>query len=184
MDHHGGNFPAYPGGGGGGYPGYPQSGGGYPAAGAGYPAAGVGHPSPAGYQRREFYIVAELNGKVLDIRGGHSTPGAEVLVYHRNTPPSKNQLWYLDQQNCIRSALNDMVFHHDKKGESLKTQPFTGNPRASWRLEGNKIMNGAGECLDIRGAKNNDGAEVCAYDYKNKSNQHWRIEYVWTSNVK
>jgi len=71
-----------------------------------------------------------------------------------------------------------MVFHNNMKGHGLKTAHFTGDPRSQWRVEGNKIMNRANECLDIRGANNADGAEVCAYDYRSQKNQHWRLEYV------
>jgi len=157
--------------GGGAYPQYPQGGGGaYPQGGGGYPQAGMG--------RREFLIVSELNGKVVDIKGAHAAAGAEVLTYHKKSPPAKNQLWYLDPQGFIRSALNEMVFHNATKGHGLKTENSTGDPRSQWRPEGNKIVNMAGECLDIRGASNSDGAEVCAYDYKNQKNQHWMLEYV------
>jgi len=52
------------------------------------------------------------------------------------------------------------------------------DPRAQWRVEGNKIVNGAGESLDIRGENKSDGAELVSYDQKNQANQHWRLEYV------
>lgn len=63
-------------------------------------------------------------------------------------------------------------------GNHLKTTRETGNPRAQWRLEGNKIVNGLGEALDIRGKSNHDGAEVISYKYENHANQHWLVEYV------
>jgi len=119
-----------------------------------------------------------MNGKAVDIRGANASPGADVITYRKKSPPSKNQLWYIDQQGILRSALNDMVFHGNTKGQPLKMAHYTGDPRAQWRVEGNKIVNRANECLDIRGANSNDGAELCAYDFKNQKNQHWRLEYV------
>jgi len=169
----GAGYPQYPPqGGGGGYPSYPQPGGGYPPSGS-----GCGYPQ-AGYGRRDFFIVSEMNGKALDIRGGNASPGVDVIMYRKKSPPAKNQLWYTDQQGIIRSALNDLVFQNNTKGQPLKMTQFTGDPRGQWRVEGNKIVNRANECLDIRGANNGDGAELCAYDFKNQKNQHWRLEYI------
>jgi len=178
----GGGYPNYPSSGGGGYPSYPPAAGG--GLGGGYPVysppgGGGGYPAPASQPRREFHITSELNGKVVDIKQGTLTPGVDVVVYRKHSPPTKNQLWYLDSQlGCIKSALNDMGFHNDTKGHGLKTIVYSGNPRSCWRMEGNKIVNGVGECLDIKGGKNSNGAEVCAYDYKDQKNQHWTLEYI------
>jgi len=189
----------YPGGQGGGYPqpggGYPQAGGaypqsgGYPQPGGGYPQSGGssypsqgGYPSqtsyPAGGARREFYIVSEMNGKVIDIEGAKRDGGTRILMWSKNTPAAKNQLWYEDDQKCIRSALNDMVFSNASSGDILKTQMSAGDPRSLWQFEGQKVVNRAGECLDIVREKNDNGAEICSYQYKNQKNQHWRQEFV------
>jgi len=127
-----------------------------------------------GSKRREFHISSELNGKVLDIRGGNAAAGTEVLMYHMKSPPGRNQLWYLDQQGCIRSVLNDMVFYSPEVGHPLKMQPASEEPGSHWRFDGEKIVNDQGQCLDIRGASSHDGAELCAYQYANHKNQHWR----------
>jgi len=136
----------------------------------------MAQPGAAG--RREFYIVSEMNGKVVDIKGAVMKAGAEVIMYKKMTPAQKNQLFYLDQNNYVRNAMNDTVFYNDSKGKELKTEIYTGDPVSQWKIEGNKIVNNKGWCLDIRGAKNSDGAEVVAYDYDDKKNQHWRIEHV------
>ena len=47
-----------------------------------------------------------------------------------------------------------------------------------WKLDGKKIVNGSGQCLDIRGDNDKDGAELCAYKYKGNANQHWLIVRV------
>jgi len=63
-----------------------------------------------GGMRRQFYIVSELNGRVLDVAGAKKDAGAKVVVYDKHTPAATNQLWYIDQHGYIRSALNDMTF--------------------------------------------------------------------------
>lgn len=128
--------------------------------------------------RREFYIVSEMNGKVLDVAGEKKDPGAKVVTYDKHTPAKRNQLWYLDQYGYIRSALNDLTFTNTKAGEDLKTQIPSGDPRNQWTFHGRKVGNRAGECLDIRGEDDSNGAEVCSYEYKDQKNQHWVQQYV------
>lgn len=128
--------------------------------------------------QREFQIISEMNNKLVDIKKAENTVGASVITYHKKTPPTANQLWYFDTDGFIRSALNDMVFFSAAKGNESKMQPVTADPRTQWKFDGNKVVNGLKECLDIRKANDSDGAELCAYDYKKGKNQHWRYEYV------
>ena len=60
--------------------------------------------------RRDYYIVSEMNGKVLDIKGGNGHSGADIVTWPKNPSKTKNQLWYSDPQGFIRSALNDFAF--------------------------------------------------------------------------
>jgi len=126
---------------------------------------------------RKGFIVSLLNDKVIDIKGNNANAGAAVCMYHKNSPPANNQLWYMDQNGWIKSALNNMAFTNGGKGQALHMQTAS-DARAQWRLEGQKIVNGLGEVLDIKGESKSDGAELVSYDYKNGANQHWRIEYV------
>ena len=65
---------------------------------------------------RYFWIVSEMNGKVLDIMGADPSEGAEVKMYNRNEhDPQDNQLWYEDPSGNIRSKLND--FFLDANGQ-------------------------------------------------------------------
>ena len=75
-------------------------------------------------RRREFFVVSEMHGKVLDVRGGKRDPGANVIVYSKHTPPSKNQLWYLDQQGFIRSSLNDFALDASKTRHTQFFKPW------------------------------------------------------------
>jgi len=146
----------------------------FPSAGGSAPSTGAVMGGGGG---RRFYIVSEMNGKVVDIKGASANAGTPVCMYHKNSTPSDNQLWYMDGSGHIKSALNNMAFTNGAKGGELKMQNAS-DPRAQWRVEGNKIVNGAGESLDIRGENKSDGAELVSYDQKNQANQHWRLEYV------
>jgi len=56
--------------------------------------------------------------------------------------------------------------------------PFENQPFQQWRMTGNRIMKNCLECLDIRGERRWDGAEVISYPYHGSANQHWHPEYV------
>jgi len=159
----------------GGYPG----GGGYPPGG-GYPVGG--YPAAGGYPggRRPFQIVSDLNGKVLDIRGGASFPGTPVIMFSRKMDRSPNQLWYLDEMGCIRSMMNEFAPECRAQGERLHMEPYRGDPRQQWIIQGNRIVNRIYpvECLDIERAEQRDEANVIAWPYNGGANQHWRFDYV------
>lgn len=158
--------------------------GGSAPGGAAYVAQGGVLQAPPGsmslpqmqWQKKEFMIKSIMDSKVVDIKGNSPAPGTPICMYNINK--QKNQLWYLDQSGFIRSSLNDFVFHGDEMGHSLKMVPFSSNPKHQWRVEGDKIMNGVGQCLDIRGGKCSNGSELCAYTFKNKENQRWIIQYL------
>lgn len=134
-------------------------------------------PPPAG-PKRQFYIVSEMNGKVLDVSGGKKDEGTKVVMWDKHTPASQNQLWYLDQYGYIRSQLTDMTFTNSKAGEYLRMHTASGDPRNQWSFHGHKVGNRAGECLDIHKEDKDNGAEVCSFEYKDTKNQHWVQEYV------
>lgn len=124
--------------------------------------------------KRDFFIVSELCDKVLDVAGEKAEPGTKVVTWDKHTPVKKNQLWYCDSNGYIRSCLNDMTFCNAATGDQLKMQMPDGNPRNQWMFDGKKVVNRAGESLDIRGAHKDNGAEVISYQYKDQANQHWR----------
>jgi len=141
--------------------------------GGGYPQAG-GYPS-AGGPRRMFLIVSKMNGKVLDIKGANA--GAETQVVMWPKTGNKNQQWYADEQGNIRSALNEFAFIANR-GENIKMRPSSGAPQHQWYLDGTKISNRSGDCLDIRGSSGHDGADVLAYQSTGQPNQQWTFEYI------
>lgn len=170
---------AYPGyGPPGGYPGGGYPGGGYP--GGSYPGQAGGFiPSESfGMERREFFIASAMNGKVLDVAGGNEGAGSKVIVYERKFPPSRNQLWFLDEMGVIRSAINGFALQACERGHHVKMEPCYGGPEQQWRFQDRMIMNGFGDCLDVKGASHHNGAEVISYQYNGGENQHWFKEFV------
>jgi len=100
------------------------------------------------------------------------------VTWDRHDPIAPNQLWYIDSLGYIRSSLNHMTFSSAKPGDDLKMQPASGDPRNQWTFHGSKVGNRAGECLDISGGNESNGASICSYAYKDQKNQHWRAQYV------
>lgn len=140
------------------------------------PSVPVAQPPPS---RQLFFIVSDMHGKVLDIEGGSSAPGAKVIVWPKKNDGSRNQLWYFDGQGIIRSALNDFAFEAKHANDKIRMMPYRhGSGHQTWRLMGNRIMKNGSECLDIAGANSGDGAEVLSYGYKGSVNQHWHLQYV------
>jgi hypothetical protein len=130
--------------------------------------------------RRAFHIVSDLNGKVLDVAGGQSMPGTPVIMFRRKLEYSPNQLWYLDETGCIRSMLNEFSLECRAQGERVQISAYRNDPRQQWVFEGNRIVNRMYpmECLDVERAGMMDEANVIAWPYGGRANQHWRMEYV------
>ncbi|ESO07555.1 hypothetical protein HELRODRAFT_170099 [Helobdella robusta] len=142
------------------------------------PSAG---PAPQTVFKRsdEYYIVSEKNGKVLDIIDAPKKDKKSVIptlvVHNKQYPPPKSQLWYTDElSGFIHSALNDAVFV-DLGAVNLVMATYKVHKDYQWKLDGKKIVNGAGLVLDIRGDTDKDGANLCAYKYNGQPNQHWLI---------
>lgn len=51
----------------------------------------------------------------MDIECGNASAGARVIVFNKNQPQSKNQLWYQDRQDNIHSALNSFLLQATSK---------------------------------------------------------------------
>lgn len=75
--------------------------------------------------------------------------------------------------------LSVCLFGTIELGDKLQTKPFSDDPRGHWApVDGKKIVNGLGECLDIKGDKTDDGASLISYKYKGSANQHWHVQYL------
>jgi hypothetical protein len=144
-----------------------------------YAQPGYGAPPQAAPQGPpHFYIRSEMHGKVLDIEGGNSGPGAKVIIWPRKPHRENNQLWYIGQDGCIHSMLNHFML--DASHGSLMMQQQNGNPKQMWQFQGNRIMNRSNpnEVVDIAQNNQSDGAEVCCWSYNGGSNQHWAMDWA------
>lgn len=129
-------------------------------------------------QKREFYIVSEMHGKVLDICEENVNVGAYLIVYEKNHEKKPNQLWYLDNLGLLRSALSDLTVSNKAKGERLVTAMPSVDPRSQWMIQGDRLISRAGECMDIAGEDKSNGAKVITFDSNGQANQKWRVEYA------
>ena len=140
-------------------------------------AEGITSPYFQG-QKRDFYLVSEMHGKVLDICEEKQEPGGRLIAYDKNPEKHYNQLWYLDNLGQIRSSLTDLCIWNAKKGDQLVTAMPSNDPRGAWWIQGGTVINRAGEVLDIAEENKENGAKVVSYDSKNQANQLWKVEYA------
>lgn len=128
--------------------------------------------------KKDFFIVSEMHGKVLDIAEEKIEAGGKIIMWDKHNPKRENQLWYLDGQGLIRSSFNDLTISNEGKGKPLVTAVVSSDPRGQWQFQGNKIVNRHGEVMDIAEEKTSNGATVISYDAGNGDNQKWRLEYA------
>merc|ERR1711976_87087 len=132
------------------------------------------------YQPPKYcFIKACMNERVLDIKGDQVEPGAKVITYTKNEGITDNQIWYEDRYGVIRSKLNDCAIDTcDGKAITNDYDPSTQTQQ--WVKVENRIVNkfDPATCLDIKGAKDRDGAKLIGYEYSGSDNQHWEFEYL------
>jgi len=67
-------------------------------------------------------------------------------------------------------------------------EPNPGDVNQQWRYnkERQTIDNNAdsNKVFDVAGDSTDEGAEVCAWEYKGTDNQKWEIKPVWVSNLR
>ena len=139
-----------------------------------------------------YYIQSQLNGMVLDIKGGNSSAGASIINYpKKDGAGADNQLWYFvdvgNGQYAIHSKMNGMAL--DVKGSGgagapVITYPTHGGPNQAWSLQfkGTEafICSGLGKDLviDVKGANKGAGAEVIVWTKKDYDNDNQQWEFI------
>lgn len=127
-----------------------------------------------------YYIRSRLNGLVLDIEGGSTSPCTRVITWSQNPGQSNNQLWYDDPATgTIRSKLHNFCL--DFNGSNIVVTPFSyGNPNQLWeradpfirmRMQPNRV-------LDVANNNTSPGAYLVAWDGNGQANQCFDIQYV------
>jgi len=130
--------------------------------------------------RVHFYIESQLTGKVLDIRGGNSEPGAEVIAYDKNDPPSDNQLWYTGRDGIVRSKMNGYTI--DCCEDDLKLQPLDVIKEHQCFIYSNgtlRCLHNTQSVADIRQANEENGATLMAHEFHGGLNQLFKIVPVF-----
>lgn len=133
--------------------------------------------------RENHFITEEATGKVLDIRGGSSASGTEVLLYNKHG--QSNQRWYFDQEDrhfLVASQSRDknnlvLDVAGGRKGGKLLGWTAASTDNQLWQMDrmGHLICKKA-LVADIRGGKTDSGAEVIGFDKHMGNNQLWTFE--------
>ena len=65
-------------------------------------------------------------------------------------------------------------------GDAVTNDYKPSNTTQQWVKSDNRIVNrfDPSQCLDIKRARDKDGAKIVAYEYKALDNQHWEFEYI------
>jgi len=145
------------------------------AAAVATPGVAVG----AAVERRHFHVVNEANGSVLTVHRGDPKPGSKIHVDKKRPDRADHQIWFLDVEGVLRCKLNDFAICGKDSGDQVHLEPFTGDAREQWIVQGNRIVNRVfcNECLGLKKhLRLKDDAEVIASTYDRKDFQHWRIE--------
>ncbi|KAL0082265.1 ricin B lectin domain-containing protein [Phycomyces blakesleeanus] len=138
--------------------------------------------------RGPFFIVSQLNGKVIDVAGGSEKDGAHIVVWEKKDEDNANQLFEYRRGFFINLNSGKVL---DVKGGRIKhdthiiqysqkdTQEDSANQ--SWLIDHEGYIHTAADptlVLDIRGASEKDGAEVILYEKQEgeeASNQRWDL---------
>ena len=142
-----------------------------------------------------YWIENAATGYVLDINGGNSAQGTQVIVWPKNVPTSNNQLWQLNGDGSIQSKLNGYVL--DINGGNLapgtkvimwpKNSPVSNNQYWDRMLQGQGAIPIGGDItimsrqqnfvLDTQNASPAQGTPVVVQPQANPipNNQRWRL---------
>jgi len=134
----------------------------------------VGHPA-------YFYIRTDIRAdKVMDISGGHATPGTRVILYEKKFSDRDNQLWYEDYLGNIRPKLNQDLVLDGSDGEIKLSGYCSGNTRKFWFIEGHRIVcfHDHDQVLDVKGGHAHSSNPICVWAQNGGSNQKWHFDYV------
>jgi len=129
---------------------------------------------------RLFYIRSKLSGKVLDVKGNSMDPGAEVVMWTKKDENADNQLWYEDHvTGTIRCKMNDLCLELQDES-TVVLNPYDRHCEGQkWMIGGDRIQMKADpkKVLDIIRNDCDDGADLCAWDFKYTKNQLWYFEF-------
>ncbi|EIE86504.1 hypothetical protein G6F46_007824 [Rhizopus delemar] len=135
-----------------------------------------------------FFIVSQLNGRVLDVAGGSTENAAKIVVWSKKDSDNDNQLWVY-RDGYFANVKSGKVL--DVKGNKIEKDAHIiqydaqevsdDHKNQTWTIDGNGFIHTFASkdlVLDIKGGKDEDGAEVILYEKKQGSvaaNQQWQL---------
>jgi hypothetical protein len=154
-----------------------------------YPDSGYDRPPSGGYppEGRVFFsggIVSRLSGLCLDVESRSTRNAANIQQW--TCSGGSNQLWDVidlgrGEYSIISHASNKAltVAGGASDGANIEQNRWTGGDNQRWRVE--RAGNGAyrlvsvshRSCLDVEGAKREDGANIQLWGCSGGANQTW-----------
>ncbi|KAL0079943.1 carbohydrate-binding module family 13 protein [Phycomyces blakesleeanus] len=139
---------------------------------------------PSGY----FFIASQFNGKVLDVEKASTKDGAKICVWAKKDTDSDNQQWEYRNGHLINKYSGKALdikggkIKHDTRivQEDIKEASEEADSQR-WLIDPQYYIHTAADTslvLDIRGAEDEDGAEVILYEKREgtaSSNQRWNL---------
>ncbi|KAI9481381.1 MAG: ricin B lectin domain-containing protein [Benjaminiella poitrasii] len=135
-----------------------------------------------------FFILSKLNNRVLDVEGASVKDKAKICVWkQKDNSDNENQLWEYRNGNFINLHSGKVL---DIKGDKVKSDAkLIQNEKATsdqdeiekqrWMIDREGYIHNAADTnlvIDIRGAEDEDGAEVILYEKRSgtvATNQQW-----------
>lgn len=156
----------------------------------GLAGAALSKPSQRPMDPTCYWIESKLTGFVLDIDQGNPTQGTKLIVWPKNSPPSANQLWFVNGDGTVASKLNGFVVDipgaNQAQGQQLVVWPRNApvSPNQQWELvdQGNGYVairsRLQGYVLDVHEANPAQGTAVIDWPQNNPigDNQLWRLQ--------
>lgn len=139
----------------------------------------------------KYRIVSRQSNKCLDVEGGNSSAGANVLQWENNG--GINQQWYLNQNSdgsyTVLSALSGMAIDVEggstSNGGNVIVWNSNGQDNQKWWITdmGNGyysiVSKNSGKSIDVEGNSTDNGGNVLQWDYHGGTNQQWMLERVY-----
>ena len=131
-------------------------------------------------ESKYFMIRSKLSNKVLDIPGSSSDPGTEICLWDEHG--GDNQLWYVDHvKGVIRSKCNDMCLEVNENNRLCINDYKDIDFNEKWTLGGDDRIQHSHfkeRVFDVVGSNEDNGAQVCTWEWHGGDNQKWEFSYV------
>jgi Ricin-type beta-trefoil lectin domain len=133
-------------------------------------------PSAITAQAQQSTMLQGLAGKCLDVYGGVSDDGTDIILWPCHNGP--NQQWRFARDGTIRGLAGkclDVANATEDENAEIILYSCHGGPNQQWQLFSDKTIRGlGGKCLDILGALSDEGNYVVLRSCNGGPSQQWR----------